>query len=116
MGLLTPGSHIRLQVFPGDCPAKTTLADGTAEGAVLVDSLDHSKLGQGFTVDGLEPAPYCFAATLVDSSCLVLAFGATPADLAKHEHITTAINERVDPPAGGCDAEQTCQDGWCEPF
>jgi hypothetical protein len=115
MDLVDESTLIRRQVFPGECPTKTALADGSAAGAEFVDILDHSMVDVELPIDGLSAAPHCFTATLVDASCRVLAFGATPADLTHHTHITTALNELVDPPRGGCvNAGEVCQDAFCQ--
>ncbi len=112
--LQSPDHTIRLEVFPGDCPDKGVLAEGTATGAILAQVLPDSWLGASITVQGLDASPYCFSATAVSSSCEVVGFGATPADLSHHEYITTAINDVVDPPRGGCVAGFSCQDAFCK--
>ena len=104
---------IRLDVFSGTCPEKVILAEGAATGAVIEEVLADDLIGVPITVQGLHEEEYCFTATMVNSSCEVVGFGATPADLSHHKHITTAINEAVDPPRGGCETGLVCQSGFC---
>jgi len=94
---------VRAKVFVGSCPARESIRSGTATGAVRDETISLDAIGAPRTITGLRGESYCFVATAIDASCRVVAYGQTPANLEIHEHVTTDLDQLVDPPEGGCD-------------